>query len=169
MKTDDACKWERGHRTVIRASCFATLVLSVLLAPSAIALTTLPPGTGQTTIYANGTCDALVVVPQTQDITHTNGDDVFVRMWAWWDDYRSYPSAGYDNYYKIDANYRGTHYRAEYKKTTYGNAHSAVWYEFGTTVPNVQNGYSMTVKYIAYVNPAFTCYDEGTTTFTFVP
>ncbi len=165
----NACKWEARHRTIVRASCFAALVLFVLLAPTVSALSTLPPGTARTQIYSNGACDAAVVVPVPQDITHTSGDGVYVRMWAWWDDYRSPGSSEYDNYYKIDANYRGTHYRAEYMKSTYGNEHSSAWYEFGTTVPNVQTGYSMTVTYIVYVNIAFTCYDEGTTTFTFVP
>lgn len=162
------CEWEARRRTAIRVICFAGLVMSILLAPSVSATTCLPPGTGETDIYYDGTCDALVVVPQPQDIKHTSGEGVSVRMWARWDDNRPPGGSGYDNYYKIDAVYQGTHYGAEYKKTTTGGDHSPSWHEFNRVVPNVQTGYSMTVTYIAYVNTAYTCYDEGTTVFTFV-
>jgi len=164
-------KWEIRHRIAVRASFFAILVLSVLLAPSASALTVLPEGGGTTWIYQNGTCLAMVAVPPPDDdVEHTDGDDVQIPMRAEWFDYRNPSSQTLENWYVIDAVYEGLHYGNSYKKeTTGGNANNHD--HFSATVPDVETDTYMTIDYIAYVyNPSSgrtMCYDEGSTWFYF--
>jgi hypothetical protein len=171
MKTKNAYKWEARHRTAIRVACFATLVLSVLLAPSVSALTVLPEGGGTTWIYSNGSCLAMVAVPVPQDIHHTDNDNVSIPMRAEWFDNRSFPSSTFENWYVIDAFYRNAHYGNYYQKNTNGGHVNDHAY-FYATVPNVRTGTSMTINYSAYVyNPSngrILCFDEGTTWFSFI-
>ncbi len=162
-----AYKWEIRRRAIVRASCFAFLVLSVLLAPSVSALTTLPPGYGQTYI-SNTACTATVTAPASQEISHTDYDSVYVRMNAWWDDNRQPGGPSVDYHYKIDAVYLGNHFVKEQINWTTPGTHSIAWYEFGTTVPNVRDGNSMTVTYIAWVDTLYTCTDYDIATFNFV-
>ncbi len=163
----NACKWEARHRTIVRASCFAALVLFVLLAPSVSALTILPEGGGMTWTDDSPPCLAMVAVPPPDDINIADYETVRVPMRAEWDDDRT--SGGpYLNLYVIDPWYQSVDYQASYPKYVWPNSEDS--YNLFATVPNVMEDTYMTIYYSAYVYDGqsnLICSDSGWTYFYF--
>ena len=167
----NASKWETGHISIVRASCFAALALSILLAPSVSALTVLDSGDGSTE-YDETSCSADVAAPVPQDVHIPSGGEIVrVPMRAAWDDNRRPPGVGqYESLFIIEAWYDNTDYRANYPVFTGpGDSGSSSFYR---DVPGVQQYTYMTVYYHAYVydnNGNTLCSDGAWTVFHFVP
>jgi hypothetical protein len=151
VKNRSECKWEVRHRIAIQASCFAILVLSVLLAPSVAALTVLPSGDGNTD-YGDDYCNANVAAPVPQDVSiPSGGDTVRVTMRAEWNDGRTprLPVTYYESLFIIEAWYNNNDYRQNYPVLTApGDSSQTSFYK---DVPGVQRYTYMTAYYHAYV------------------
>jgi hypothetical protein len=162
--------WEIRRRTAVRASCFAALVLSVLLAPSVSALTVLDSGDGST-VYNESSCTADVAAPVSQDVhIPSGGEAVRVPMRVQWDDWRTPPGEDWESLFVIQAWYQSTEYRANYPKFTGpGDKDDDSFFK---DVPGVQQNTYMTVYYHAYVYDAqgnTQCSDGAWTVFHFIP
>jgi len=164
-----AWKWEIRHKIAVRASCFAMLVLCVLLAPSISALTVLDSGDGSTE-YDESSCTADVAAPVPQDVSiPSNGETVRIPMRVAWDDQRTPPGEDWESLFVIQAWYQSTEYRASYPKFTGpGDEDDDSFYR---DVPGVQQNTYMTVYYHAYVYDDYgntQCSDGAWTVFHFI-